>query len=385
MMTDEEYRASVKAGPAQELERAGKIYIYGKYLFVNEFYKGIHVYDNSNPRAPKSVSFLNIPGNIDMAVKGNYLYADSYGDLVVMNISDPEHATVAKWMEGVVSLPVGPEGLAIGFRYSPGVRVTGYTTRDTTYECDCVKNDEMWLFDAAFSSSSLTSKASSGSSTTGKGGSMARFTLAKDYLYTVNYSQLKAFDVSNAANPVHKGEQQITGGLIETIFPYGEYLFIGSMNSMYIYDTKNPATPAKRSQVTHFKACDPVVVEGTTAYVTLRAGNACGGAISELQVFDVKDVDKPVKLASYNMLSPFGLGVDNGKLFICEGAGGLRFLNAPSPTNITTTKLVEGINSYDVIPDNDRLLVSAQNGIYQYDYKNMSNPELLSKINIKKQ
>ncbi|QEH40324.1 LVIVD repeat-containing protein [Chitinophaga sp. XS-30] len=381
-MSMEEYYASAMSTAPVEIEQAGKIYVKDQYLFVNEVLKGIHVIDNSDPAAPKPVSFINILGNIDMAVKGNYLYADSYSDLLVFNISNPLDVRVEKRIPGVINYPTTTEGLVLGYHYAQqDSLIVGYTSRDTTYNYDCAQTWPEMMFDASAQSFASALKSNSGGGT-GKGGSMARFTIAKDHLYTVNYSQLKAFDLGNSADPAFKGEQQI-GWAIETIFPYGEYLFIGSSNAMYIYDIDNPAAPAKRSTVTHFTACDPVVVEGTTAYVTLRTGTTCAGTFNELQVFNVADVDNPVKLATYQMKNPHGLGIDNGKLFICEGVHGLRFLDAPDPLKIKTTKLVEGVNAYDVIPYNQGLIVSAVNGIYQYDYKNMSNPVLLSKINVK--
>ncbi len=68
---------------------AGKITVDGNYIYLSEPYKGIHVIDNSNPSSPKNVSFINIPGNEDMAITGKTLYADAYGDLVTFDISNP--------------------------------------------------------------------------------------------------------------------------------------------------------------------------------------------------------------------------------------------------------------------------------------------------------
>lgn len=383
LMAKADYWASVKSEAPKEIGSPGKIYVKDQYIFVNEPQKGIHIIDNSNPKAPKNVSFLNIKGNVDMAIKGNTLYADSYGALVVFNIDDPQHISFVKKIEDILPLPVNVDGLMMGmFLRHRDSMVVGYTSRDTTFECDCVKQNEWLVYDNA--GYSLTASSFKSNSGTGKGGSMARFTIAKDYLYTINSYQLKAFDISDAKNPVAKGEQQVTGG-IETIFPYGDYLFIGSTSAMFIYDIIDPAAPKKRSMATHFRACDPVVVEGNKAYVTVRSGAICGGNINELQVFDVSNVDQPVKLATYQMKNPFGLGVSNGRLFICEGTFGLRFMNGTDATFIFTTKLVDGLNTYDVIPYSDKnLLVSAADGVYQYDYTNMNNPELLSKINIKR-
>ncbi len=77
--------------PAQEIAEAGKIYVWGDTLFVNEPNKGIHVIDNTNPAQPKNRYFIDLPGNIDIAVKDGYLYADSFIDLVVLDIRDIDH------------------------------------------------------------------------------------------------------------------------------------------------------------------------------------------------------------------------------------------------------------------------------------------------------
>ena len=72
----------------RELKKAGKIYVYGDFILINERGKGIHVVNNSNKEEPKKVKFIEIPGNIDLAVKDDYLYVDSFKDLVVLNIKD---------------------------------------------------------------------------------------------------------------------------------------------------------------------------------------------------------------------------------------------------------------------------------------------------------
>jgi hypothetical protein len=70
------------------IENPGKIYVYGKYLLVNEQKKGIHVFDNSAPDNPVNMGFIKILGNTDMAVKDGLLYADHLGNLVSLSIDD---------------------------------------------------------------------------------------------------------------------------------------------------------------------------------------------------------------------------------------------------------------------------------------------------------
>ena len=87
-----ELRTKVVSEKATDLGITGKIYVIDNYIFVNELYEGIHVIENSNPSSPKSIAFIPIPGNVDMAAVDNVLYADSYVDLVVIDISDPSKA-----------------------------------------------------------------------------------------------------------------------------------------------------------------------------------------------------------------------------------------------------------------------------------------------------
>src|SRR3954469_6088108 len=87
--TSAEVRANIKSGAARQIENPGKLVVLGNYIFLNEIDKGIHIIDNANPSAPVNRYFIDIPGNIDIAIKGNTLYADLYTDLLTLDISNP--------------------------------------------------------------------------------------------------------------------------------------------------------------------------------------------------------------------------------------------------------------------------------------------------------
>jgi hypothetical protein len=95
----------ITVSAARAMEQTGKIYARGQWVFVNELNKGIHIINNTDTRNPQKVAFLSIPGNVDMAVKGNMLYADNYTDLVVINIADPHNPVVANRIAN--ALPLG--------------------------------------------------------------------------------------------------------------------------------------------------------------------------------------------------------------------------------------------------------------------------------------
>src|SRR6266498_4663747 len=99
--TTDEVRANIKSNTPKNIERPGKIYIRGQYIFLNDVDQGIHIIDNSNPAQPENIGFIDIPGNMDLAVKGNILYADLYTDLVAIDIADPHHVVLKKVVENV--------------------------------------------------------------------------------------------------------------------------------------------------------------------------------------------------------------------------------------------------------------------------------------------
>lgn len=84
------------------LENPGKIYVYGSFLFVGEKGKGVHIFNNANPFNPIPMAFLEILGNHDIAIKNNYLFADNAGDLVVLDIANPNQIRLVSRQKDVL-------------------------------------------------------------------------------------------------------------------------------------------------------------------------------------------------------------------------------------------------------------------------------------------
>ncbi|WP_234733819.1 LVIVD repeat-containing protein [Tellurirhabdus bombi] len=217
---------------------------------------------------------------------------------------------------------------------------------------------------------------------TGTGGSMARFTVAGNTLYTVGHSSLQAYDISQTSNP--KAGSKISLGFgVETIFPYQQNLFIGTQTGMYIFDITQPQSPQQLSFYDHFQSCDPVVAQGKYAYITLRSGTTCrNNNLNTLDVVDISNLTKPKLVKSYPMKNPHGLGIDGNLLFVCEGDHGLRILDVTDPTAIQEVQFITDIQTYDVIPSSKVLIVTGKSGIFQYSYANPLKLELLSSMPI---
>ncbi|TKC02026.1 LVIVD repeat-containing protein [Pedobacter cryotolerans] len=349
---------------AQTATKAGKIYIYNDYLFINEPNKGIHIYNNSNPNNPINTGFLQIPGNIDLAVHNNILYADSYIDLLAFDITTINNIKLVKRTPEVFKQFL--------IQYAAGPKVLTY--KDTLVNTAANNNANKEVMFAS------TANSYGGS---GQGGSMARFTLLNNYLYTVGISDLSLFNVQAAANPTFVKSIRLDWG-VETIFPYEQKLFIGTNTGMHIFNAADPANPVKLSTYAHVFACDPVVVQGKYAYVTLRAGTGCRQATNQLEVLDIEDPTKPKQVSVFPMQNPHGLSVSGNNLFLCEGDFGLKSFNITDKIAIGKNLLqhLKNIKSFDVIAGPKSLIVTGEDGVYQFNYDNAATLKQLSKIKI---
>lgn len=216
---------------------------------------------------------------------------------------------------------------------------------------------------------------------TGQGGSLARFTISGNYLYMVDSRKLYTYSLGNGANPVKSNEQNIDMD-IETIYAYGEYLFIGSGSAMYIYSLGDPGYPTRQSMASHVRACDPVVANDSMAYVTVRSGSTCGGTTDALMVYDVRNVLGPILKKTVNLTNPYGLGMHNNLLFVCDGTAGLKVFDISVPTSPTLKKTLTSATYKDVIPTDDLLVCMVEGGMILYEYDNTGDTYLIEKSRI---
>lgn len=391
-MSYSDLRNAVKTVEPQPLENPGKIYFKDNYIYINEYMKGIHVYDNSNPADPKQVSFIEIPGNVDMAIRKNFLYADSYIDLVVMDISDLKNPkeidredsifeyTLPKYDEDYELAQIDQKkGVVIDWE----VKEVKELVRHESYYYPIYwygAAEDMAINYAGNKTGGTTANAGT---EFGIGGSMARFGQYKDYLLLLKNSwQLSTYSVENNGSIDLEGEWSV-GWSIETMFLRNDVMFIGSQSGMFIYDISELPVLNQLSQFMHFTSCDPVVADDKYAYITLRTGGACGRGQNLLEVVDISNLKNPYEVKTYQMKNPNGLAKDDDLLFICDGDDGLKVFDASNPAKVLPELAhFKDIHAYDVIPLGTTLFMVGDDGFYQYDYTDIQNITLLSKIEV---
>ncbi|MDL2241325.1 hypothetical protein LJB91_00260 [Bacteroidales bacterium OttesenSCG-928-L03] len=375
-----EFRSAVQVtSQKKDLTTIGKMCYYEGYLFISDPGAGIHILDNTSPANPKLIAYIEVPGNYDITVCNQILYADAMMDLLWFDISNPSSPEFKGRIEDAFQCFAYPETgndyycdwEAVSEGQQNGKLVLGWTVGERTEKIQHGDWDDL------YTDSGPNSVGSKGTT-----GSMSRFTLYDNYLYVVMNYRMTIFDLS-AETPVKREETTYLEWDVETIFSYKDNLFMGTPTGLLIYSVTDPLSPQYCSSIQHVYGCDPVVVENDIAYVTIHSGNSCGQDNNQLIIIDVSNVLAPKEIVSYAMTHPKGLGIDQGILFLCDD--GLKVFKAEDPQTIMANRLAhyKGMDGYDVIPFNNILMMISDKGLYQYDYSNLNDIKFLSRIPIK--
>ncbi|UOY05558.1 hypothetical protein L0P88_16585 [Muricauda sp. SCSIO 64092] len=106
-----DFEKSVQLREPMEILNSGKIYVKDNYLFVNEVRKGFHVFDNSNPQSPIKITFIEVPGSTDLAIRENIFYINQATDLIAADFDFGTNSlTLTKRIENTFPELLSPDG-----------------------------------------------------------------------------------------------------------------------------------------------------------------------------------------------------------------------------------------------------------------------------------
>ncbi|WP_124979434.1 LVIVD repeat-containing protein [Nonlabens xiamenensis] len=214
---------------------------------------------------------------------------------------------------------------------------------------------------------------------TGQGGSLARFIIVEDYLYTVDEESLHVFDIHQAEAPVKVNSQYIGFG-IETIYSFENTLFLGSQLGMYIYGLDDPTSPQLLSEANHLRSCDPVVSNYNYTFVSLHTNATCQGQLNQLEVYETSDLTHPVLLGTMPFERPIGMGIYQDYLILSD-LDKIRFLDITNPRSIHVVYQITA-DTYDVIVRGHQLFAIGPEEIIQFDLDpaQISNTTMISRL-----
>ena len=373
----QQFRNNEINSPPRALVNPGKIYVSNNLLLIGEEGEGIHVVDNGDPFNPNFINFLSIPGHREMFVLDDKVYVDSYFDMLQLDISNPRNVQVEIRLEEAFPPRLRDE--------QNRALVDFYLERvDEELACDVrIQDGSVVHFD--FKGERIPESAlptSFVSSSNNQQGTVNRMALINEYLYVIGNRDMYIFDVSEN-NLSRSKHLDYFSREMETIYPLKDLLFVGSLNSMTIYNTIRPLQPRFVSEFRHATSCDPVLpTEDGVAYVTLRSGNECPGDENTLNVVDITNVQNPFLLTSIALTSPYAMSIANGILFVGEGDAGYRMYEIDGQ-NLNEIAHDPSITAYDIIshPSQEEIVLFAgPGGISQYHLSG-SDLSLVSRIN----
>ena len=211
-----------------------KVIVSGSYAYLADLNGKLFAVDISNPASPSTVDVLNLPGITEIAINGNYLFASADNRFVVINVSNPTNLGIV-----LTSNPT-------------------FTTGDCCAWNIFVANDHVFIC--------------SRSTLTGPG-------------------YVDIFDVTIPSSPSHVGLIPGTGDdSFYDIFVSGSTLYAAWTSGVEIFDVSDPTSP-----ITLTKALDVwryVFVDNTKAY------SASSGR-SALRIMDVSTPANPNLLGTY--------------------------------------------------------------------------------------
>ncbi len=370
-----------KLKPAAQMSQTGKIYLYKNYLLIGEPNVGIHVIDNANPRKPKPIAVLDIRDNMDFAVKDNMLYATSGRDLLAINIQNVENARLIQRLPNVFNTFVSrPRPRTDDMRRvdrSGDMELESFPQQKAATESlrmsPAAASAPMPRSTHASKKESARGATKDSGGSTGTGGSMAALIVYKHYLYAIdaNYS-IKLFDISQQIQLL--GDVPVQAGL-ETLFIQNDKMYIGSAMGMFIYDLVDAKKPQYISSVQHVRSCDPVVVEGDWAYVTLHAGTGCNSMnVNQLEIIDIHDLKNPQRVKIMPMVHPKGLSINGDNLYICDDGLKIMDISDKKTHNVVLLNHLQGFDAFDIIAyehetEGEIIMVIGKNGLYQISVK----------------
>ncbi len=306
--------------------RFSNIYLYNDLLLISDEHYGIHVYSVADKGNPFLRVQIPLSGNTGCAMKDNVIYANSYDGILALTIDADGSWDTAKVIRNRSECCMGN---------------------------DIIERPSFPLF--ACRGPVAYEDVSSGG---GTGGSYAVFAVIDTFLYYLDYSEIVTMSIRDPADPVELTRTYVDWGA-ETLFPTGRFLFVGGSQGMYVMDRGDPRQPVLIAAMQHWQSCDPVVVEGDYAYVTLRSGNTCGTSRDALLVVDIKNPEQPTLVCDKAIATPYGLTVRDSLLYVSNGYGGFTLFDISKPASPQALERWTDKDTKDFIWDNDVLYVMA--------------------------
>lgn len=331
-----------------------RVQIRDHLAYVADWFSGLHIYDISNPLAPRHLSNLHMPGSAKgVLLMDNYAFVgDDDNGLQVIDISNPAKP---RW---VTNLPTA--GLA-------------YTMRRADHLLYLADHRGGWnIIDISEPSAP---KLLVNVDTPGKAWSLE---LYKNYLYVADDDTgVLIYDVSDPARPQQVGVFA-TGGFAEDVVIRGDTAYVAFFDQgVYLLDLKNPAKPQIISHLPSYGNARGIDVQGERLYLAdWDAG---------LLVIDISNSKAPRIMGQLDTQgAAWGVAVQGGMAYVMDWWGGVKVVDVSNDRRPTLVSEYHqrGVLEQIVVSKGYAWVIGAQAGLQVFDVNNPDGPIWMAAIDL---
>jgi hypothetical protein len=327
------------------------VVVQGAYAYVATQYDGLHIFDVSDPSAPRWVGWYDDAGYCyDVQVAGNYAYlVGHYAGLQIVDVSNP----AAPFYVGGFQTSNFCRALAIEGHY---VYVSTWYTIDIVDVADPAAPVRVGIFPTGQNDID------------GEG-----LVVVNGYAYLADGMYcLAVIDVSDPSAPWLVG--RANAGWVNgfRVAVAGSYAYVGDMGGdVWVLDVSNPAAPNKVARCGLDGWVSGVVLDGNYAY----AANWWAG----MQVLDVSTPSAPLLAGVYDETTHAQyLDVHNGYAYLTGYRPGVQIVDVSDPTSMTRVAECLGIGRFGLHVSGSYLYAAQDdNGLGIADVSNPAAPVLV--------
>lgn len=370
-MTRTKLENSIKILQPQKIHSIGKVVSHNNYIFVNDPGKGIHIINNRKPKAPKTVTFLQIPGNYDITIQNNLLFADNATDLLVFSIKNINTPVLLSRSKNAFE-EVFPEGNPHFFHLDPHLGII--VDWKLQYVVEKLDSDGFPEFFASNGNTiELTTTDFSKKHITrpfhpsGLSNSLSRIRVNNSQVYTLFGKNIGVYQFTNPLSPI-KQNTITTNKTAETLFLHKNMLFAVGKKETQFFSLEKPESPAYLSSTEHWTSSSSAVLHNEQVFLTHRSNSNNSAESDQLSVLDLQNVYEPKVQFIFAMTNPLGLALYQQHLYICDGNAGLKIHKSNTSRKMTSRAEMQypEIHAVDIIPLDNTLLLIFDDRIKQY-------------------
>jgi hypothetical protein len=315
-------------------------------LFVADWFSGLHLYDISNPTAPRHLANYHTQGSSKgVLVRGDYAFvADDDHGVQILDISQPERP------RKISEVP------------TPGLAYTMKLVGDYLYLADHRGGFHI------ISVADIAHPHIIGSARTA-GKAWAVDVVGNLAYVAADSAGLLVFDVSDPKQP-----RQIaaygTGGAAEDVVIRDHLAYVASFDSgLYIFDISNPAAAREIGHLATPANARGIELVGDLAYIADWE--------SGIQIVNIANPAKPYTVGSYDTVGwSWGVRVRDRYAYVLDWWGGVAVLDVSDPAAPTFAGAyhARGLTRDVMVRDSYAYVADGDNGLQIFDVKNPLNP-----------